>query len=244
MAVSPSAEAPLVNAWRVAVAHAQLTEDDLYLLSCPGAVVERFAKGASYEPGVEQEGDDLLTGSVLTEANELQNRVKYRVAVFEDVDWNDEVKVAVLTATLRHELEHVHQRMICGGVLFAVDQYADDAIRFKAGGLPGSNVLYNVKPTEQDANAAAAMLLAEHFPSAVDDILGSSDAVLARSLVPPGDPRTLLPRTVCFIYLFAEIVEERSRAVNGITFDRRLDTVSKEAGDLWRLLVQDWHAAS
>ncbi len=237
MPVSENAERYLVDAWRVALAHAGLDDDDFYLLACPGAVVEGYAKAASYEPGVEQDEDDLLIGEVLTEANDPAHRTKHRVAVFEDIDWDDPVKVAVLTATLRHEIEHARQRMACGGVLFAVNQYADDAIAFKAGGLPGSNILYNLKPIEQDANAAAAMLLVDHFDSdIVEAILNSHDAALARSLTPPGRRGTLLPRTVCFIYLFSDVVEEVSQKENGITFDRRLDAVSKDAGELWRSL--------
>ncbi len=133
MAVSENADPPLVDAWRVALAHAGLDENDFYVLACPGTVVEGYAKAASYEPGVEQDEDDLLTGEVLAEANDPEHRMKHRVAVFDDVDWDDPVKVAVLTATLRHEIEHARQRVACGGVLFAVNQYADDAISFKAG---------------------------------------------------------------------------------------------------------------
>jgi hypothetical protein len=238
MPVSPNAEAPLAQAWTVALRHAQLNDDHFYLLACAGAVVEGHPKAASYEPGLEIEEDDLVTGDILAEANEDEHRVLYRIAVFEDVDFDDPFKVAILTATLRHEIEHARQRMRCGGVLFAVDQYADDAIRLKAGGLPGSNVLYNFKPTEQDANAAAAMLLRRDFASEVRDVLESRDGVLARSWAPPGRLETLLPRTVCFIYLFSELVEEASRQHNEVPFDRRLDRVSKDAGDLWRHLIE------
>ncbi len=82
------------------------------------------------------------------------------------------------------------------------------------------------------------MLLVDHFDSnTVEAVLNSSDAALARSLIPPGRLATLLPRTVCFIYLFADVVEEVSQRENGITFDRRLDMVSNDAGDLWRHLL-------
>jgi hypothetical protein len=239
MAISPGVEQPLAEAWHVAVSHAGVDEAELYLLSAPGAVVVGSPKGVSYEPGLELEENEFLRGELLVEANQHDVRARHRIAVYEDVDWDDMVRAAILTATLRHELEHARQRIVCGGELFAVDQYADDATRFKAAGLPGSNVLYNFKPTEQDANAAAAMMLAEKFDRAViEAVLDSDDAVLARSLTPPGRPETLLPRTVCFIYLFAEVVEAESQRENGITFDRRLDRVSKSAGDLWRHLME------
>jgi hypothetical protein len=237
MTVSENAEPFLVEAWAIALDHAGLDEDDFYLLACPGAVVEGHAKAASYEPGVEQEGDNLLSGAVLVEANDPDHLLKHRIAVFEDVDEDDPVERAILIATLRHEIEHARQRMACGGLLFAVDQYADDAIRFKAGGLAGSSIFYNFKPIEQDANAAAAMLLRDRFgPEIVAAVLRSGDAALARSLTPPGPPESLLARTVCFIYLFGDIVEAESRGPNGISFGERLDVVSKNAGNLWRTL--------
>jgi hypothetical protein len=239
MAVSDQAEPFIIEAWALALDHAGLDDDDFYLLACPGTVVEEYPKGISYEPETEREQDDFLSGAVLVDANEPAHRAKHRVAVFEDVDQDDPVALAILTATLRHEIEHGRQRMACGGALFAVDQYADDAIGFKAGGLPGSRVLYNFKPVEQDANAAAAMLLTDHFePEIVTAVLESSDAMLARSLTPPGRPESLVARTVCFIYLFADVVEEESRGPNGISFDRRLDVVSKDAGNLWRHLMR------
>jgi hypothetical protein len=238
MAISENAEEPLASAWSLALDHAALDDDDFYLLACPGAAVEGHAKAANYEPGIAQDGDDLLSGAVLEEANAPAQITKHRIAAFEDVDPDDPVAFAILAATLRHEIEHARQRMVCGGVLFAIDQYADDAIGFKAGGLPGSRVLYNFKPIEQDANAAAAMLLRDRFEAGiVSEILDSQDAALARSLVGPGNPESLPARTVCFIYLFADVVEEVSRKDNSITFDRRLDAVSKSAGDLWRALA-------
>lgn len=238
MPVSANAELPLIDAWGVALAHAGLNDDDFYLLSCPGAVLDGYAKAASYEPGTTPKADDLLSGEVLVEANEPEHLVKHRVAVFEDADWDNPVNTAIMTATLRHEIEHARQRMVCGKVLFDVDQYADDVISYKAGGLPGSNVLYNLKPVEQDANAAAAMLLTALFDlSIVEAVLESPDASLARSLIPPGRWETLLPRTISFMYLFADAAEAESRQENGISFDRRLDVVSKQAGDLWRDLM-------
>jgi hypothetical protein len=86
MAVSAKAEARLVDAWRVALSHAELNEDAFYLLPCPGRSVDEHAKGNTYEPGVEQEDDEFLAGKVLAEANETDHRAKHRVAVFEDVD--------------------------------------------------------------------------------------------------------------------------------------------------------------
>ncbi len=245
MGISPGVEAPLADAWRAAVEHSGLEEADLYLMCAPGAVVEGSPKAVSYEPGLEQEEDEFLRDDLLEEANATNTRSLHRVVVYEDVEWDDPVKAAVLTATLRHELEHARQRSACGGELFAVDQYADDATRFKAAGMSGSSVFYNLKPTEQDANAAAAMLLRDLFgPTMVEAVLDSQDAVLARSHTPPGRLDTLLPRTVCFIYLFADIVEVESTRENGVTFDERLDRVSRASGDLWRHLIAQHQATN
>jgi len=203
--------------------------------------MDEHAKGNTYEPAVEQGEDEFLAGEVLVEANEHEHRAKHRVAVFEDVDWSDPVKVAVLTATLRHEIEHVRQRMVCGRELFDVDEYADNAIEHATGRLPGA--LYNLKPIEQDADAAAGTLLRQHFDEGiVAAVLASSDGKLVRWLTPPRPLDTLLPRTVCFIYLFVDVVERVSRKENGISFDLRLDAVSKDAGDLWRHLIRQDNA--
>jgi hypothetical protein len=237
MPVSENAEQFLLDAWNVALDHSGFGDADFYVLSCPGRAVDGYAKAANYEPGVGLEEDDLLAGALLTEANDPEHIAKHRIAILEDIDDEDPVQVAVLTAKLRHEIEHARQRMACGGVLFAVDELAEQVLSWKAGGLPGSRVLYNLKPIEQDANAAAAMLLKDLFDAQiVAEILNSDEAVLARSLTPPGDPDSLLTRTVCFMYLFAEIAEDPARSPNGIPFDRRIDTISTEAGELWRSL--------
>ena len=60
----------------------------------------------------------------------------------------------------------------------------DHILRLKARGLPGGTLLYNLKPVEQDANAASAVYLRERHPDAVEAILRHPDlGQLARSLV-------------------------------------------------------------
>ncbi len=231
-------ESLLRDTWLQALDHSGLSGDDFYLLACPGTAVDGYAKGATYPPGIELVEDEFLTGGVLVDANKDEHRAKHRIAVFEDVDAEDPVAMAILAGTLRHEIEHARQRMVCGGALFDVDECADVAIGLKAGDLPESLHLYRLKPIEQDANAAAAMLLRNHFSGLVEAVLESTDAALVQSHAPPGRPESLLARTVCFIFLFAGVVEKHSRIPNGVSFDRRLDALSTDAGDLWRHLQQ------
>ena len=116
-----------------------------------------------------------------------------------------------------------------------LDDYAKDILMFKVGGLPGGGAFYNLRPSEQDANAASAMLLRERFaPEIVNAILDSEEGALARSLTPPGDPRRLPTRTVCFLFLFVDVAEEPQRSLSG--FDQRLVNVWPPAGELWRKL--------
>jgi hypothetical protein len=145
-------------------------------------------------------------------------------------------RVAVVGAMLGHELEHARQQEAVGNDAFDIDdQFLDRAIRLRVGGLPGGTELYNLKPMELDANAAAAMYLRKCHPGHVDAILDGPFAGLARSLTPPEDPATLLTRTVACLFLFRDVCE---RDVEGrdIKFAQFLRPYDKKASELWEAL--------
>jgi hypothetical protein len=223
---------PLTEAFNVAVDDAELDGGDFYLLACPGAA-DGSARAAWYPPGEQLAVDELLAESMLAEANAANARNRHRIAVLEDFDADDPVETALVTAKLRHELEHARQYMACGHPLRELDAITDSILGWKAGGINGSGAFYNLKPIELDANAAASMLLRRRYDEdVVAGVLESDDAALARSLTGPGDPDTLLTRTVCFIFLFHDIAEDPVHR-GALAFDRRLELAARGAGALW-----------
>jgi len=167
-------------------------------------------------------------------------RPLHRIAFFQDFDANDgrleASRVAVAGALLRHELEHARQYDAVGSDTFDIDdQFLDHAIRQRVGGLPSGTDLYNFKPMELDANAAAAMYLRDHHPEHLDAILKGPHASLARSLTPPETPETLLERTVACLFLFRDICD-RNAAKSGIEFWKHLKVYDSRAAELWRAL--------
>jgi hypothetical protein len=104
------------------------------------------------------------------EANGEPGRSKRRVAI-----WTDHSEEGI-AATLRHELEHTIQHEGQGRVLQRLHDEAFDVLCRIAGGLPGSNLLYNMIPMEQDANAAAAVFVRSLFGDArIDALVASGD---------------------------------------------------------------------
>lgn len=234
MAESRSADPFLINAFEVALDDAGVDGREFHLVACPGTAVSS-ARAAWYPPNERLKEDDLLVAPILAHANSPDVITRHRIAVFEDVDEDDPIAIAILTAKLRHEIEHARQYMACGHPMRELDAITNTVLGWKAGGLDGSGVFYNLKPNELDANAAAAMLLRSRYPEYVAPVLETDDAALARSLTPPSEPGTLIARTVCFLFLFAETAEDPARE-GSLSFDRRLELAAPGAGVLWQKL--------
>jgi len=172
--------------WDQVVRASGVDASHVHLLPIPGAAVRGFNQAACYPPGEFLVGDpeDLVRGEMLVEANLDEHREKHRIAIYEDVDPEDPVAIAVLAAKLRHELRHAEQRETCGEELFALDELAGMLVSWKAGGLPRSTGLYHLKPIEMDANAASAVFLQATYAGEVDEMLtptmGSSRAPTRR----------------------------------------------------------------
>jgi len=97
VSASDSADPFLVSAWGVALDDAGLDSDDFYLLPCRGRAVDLSPRAAWYPPGWVLPQEDLLVRDVLDEANEPSHREKHRVAIFEDVNEDDPVEIAIVT---------------------------------------------------------------------------------------------------------------------------------------------------
>jgi hypothetical protein len=162
---------------------------------------------------------------------------KQRIAVYAEFDEADPLELAILGAKLRHELRHAEQRLSASaGELFSLAELADQVARVKVGGLKGGASLYNLMPTEVDANAAAAGFLRAHHGAVVADVLRGDDAALARSNTPPEEIADLPAKTVAFIFIFREIAEDPAHFPN-MTFDVRLEQISPAAAACWRGLA-------
>jgi hypothetical protein len=162
-----------------------------------------------------------------------EHRDKHRVAIYEDVDHDDPVAVAIMAATLRHELRHAEQREAGGDELFALDELAEQLVSWKIGGLPKAAPLYHLKPTELDANAASAMFLRQGYAAHIDAVLDGGDAVLARSNTPPGRLDDLSTKTVCFMFCLREVAEDPARSPSGLPFRDRLRLIDLQWAQLW-----------
>jgi hypothetical protein len=235
MSASPETESSMLAAWEAAVSDSELQPSDVHLLPVPGAAVSGFNKAACYPPGIElvDEEYDLLHGSMLAEANMPEHIDRFRVAIYEDVDPDDPVAIAIMAGTLRHELRHAEQRAACGDALFDLDELAEQLVGWKIGGLPRAAALYHLKPIELDANAASAVFLRTYYPSHVASVLESDDSVLARSNTPPGPLVELAAKTVAFMFCLREVAEDPTRSPSGLSFRNRLRIVGQEWAQLW-----------
>lgn len=166
---------------------------------------------------------------------------RHRIIIHLDYFFPEEMSQAAtegfFAAVMRHELEHARQADAPSGrAALEMDQgLVDDVLFRKAGRIKGGAAIYNCKPIEMDANAAAAVYARKHHPSAVDELLGSDAGSFVRSNTGPESLDSLLLRTVCFLFQFRSIADELSE---GHPFEGRLRLFGgDEAADLWVHLV-------
>jgi len=71
--------------------------------------------------------------------------------------------------------------------------------------------------------------------AAVATLLAGPDTFLVRSELPPGDPKTLVARTVAYLYSLRDACLKQE-ARQTVTFDLLIDGMVPGAGALWREL--------
>jgi hypothetical protein len=200
-------------------------------------VPSKSGRGAQwFEPGMTIEADDdLVSEELAADANAPQHVDWHRVVVRRPL-MSDPVSIAAFSGKLRHELEHARQWNACGLPVFQLSHVADWVLAPKLRGLAGGNSFTNLKPIEQDANAASAMFLRARWPDAVTPLLNDpNDGPLVRSLTPPGSTATLVTRMVAFLYLYEDLCAALE-ATWAIGFAENLDDIDPSAGALWRTL--------
>jgi hypothetical protein len=242
---SVDAEDFVIDEWHAALHDAGVAENDFHLITCPGAAVTGHAKAAYFAKGDilcgdEEEGGIVVHPDKLAEANDAANLSRHRVAVYEDVDGEDEVGAAYLAGVLRHEIEHGKQRdatpeafglsdivdVVCHNVA------AGDSVRYRD--------LVNASPIEADANAAASAHVCKRYPAAVDALRAGFDHYLADATTGPGDPTTLVERTVDYLWQFGDICNDPTNLPSDGTFADILDNRVPDggAGKRWRGLQE------
>jgi hypothetical protein len=228
----------LEDEWHAALAHAGLTSDRARLWLCEGADKVKEDRAAVYHPPMLRIEDDdvFLSDGQRGEAQQEDARELHRIAIFEDYrqtenDLSDTL-ITVMGGVLRHELQHALQQEACGSWVLEIEgTLIHNFLARRYGGLPDTMAYYNVRPMEQDANAAAAIFLRERHPEHVDAILKGPCAQLARSNTGPEAPESLVPRMVGFLYGYRDLCEAESAPV---PFWKRLDMYDKRAGRLWQ----------
>jgi hypothetical protein len=224
--------------WAAALADAGFSSRECILF--PSDLPQKSARGAQWcEPGIGMTAapdDDLLTEELVAELNSPEHLPRHRVVV-RRLPRDGPLPVALFSAKLRHELEHARIWTECGPPPQQLSDLADDVLRIKLRGLPNGSIFTNLKPTEQDANAASAMFLRARFPS---DVVGEilkhpADAPLARSLTPPGPAKTLVKRMVAFLYLYEDLCTEYGRRFT-FGFPSCLDLIGTDVRNLWEML--------
>jgi hypothetical protein len=230
----------MVPEWRAALADSGLAEEQVYLLSLEGRLPDGRPKAAIYPAGRtlhEDDPEDIIFGGAVAEANEPGVIWKQRIAIFTGFDARDPLEVALVAAVLRHELRHAEQRLSRGGrELFALDELADETLNQKMADREGDRALYHFKPTEMDADDAAATFLGLRHPDQVAPMLESFDSPLARSKTPPGPIADLSAKTVAFLFQLKELAEDLARGRDGTAIEERLRQISDAAAEQWLAL--------
>jgi hypothetical protein len=222
--------------WEAAVADAGFEIKQVRLYPFPGERSEDGAHAFYIVPGhrvsrVPNFPDDL--GAQIEDANRHLNH--HRVAVWVETD------APVLGAKLRHELEHARQFDDFGEKLFDLNDLMSLVISHKIGGLSGGGRLYNFKPTEVDANAAAARFAWEKYgEDEATKRLEAEDedgAALFRSHTGPASIETLPRRLLCFLGQFPDLCELEAQRQKR-TFPELLDEAWPGMGTAWQTLLQ------
>jgi len=175
----------IIQLWQAALRDAGIGEKDAVLFDRPADKYSDGCSGKCWFPGdlIIDEQDREALGEDIDKANSAECKDLRRVAV-----WTEGRTDAGIAAAMRHELEHSRQ-FKWGRSLLNLHGDAEDLLRRYAGGLSGSNELYNRIPTEVDANRAASIFVRKLFgPACIDALVesGDPDIALFRADDPPG----------------------------------------------------------
>jgi hypothetical protein len=171
----------------------------------PGAGAQWWAPRESvHEPPVALE----LSAEDAAAADAMPLVEKHRVATAPIEGLEPRVAEAALAAKLRHELEHARQWEACGPEPFFLMQLALEVHRRKTGGTI-YGAFRNQMPIEDDANAAASLFVRKRWPDCLEEIRQDKNyGTLARAVLGPGTPETLVARMVGFLFHYRDILRD------------------------------------
>jgi hypothetical protein len=151
---------------------------------------------------------DLFSAASIGEANLMTHLSQHRIGIRSEFGATDPEACAVVLGLARHELQHARQY---GGPnrkeLHALDKIADSIARANDGAH--STSFYRLKPTELDANAAAASLVRNALPDVVEQLATSSRWRPLVDVWPTIDARDLPTLTVRYIAEHGETLDRR-----------------------------------
>ena len=218
--------------WTQALGDSGLTEADAKLFffdrspHAHPASAEVFAPGQRVSPTWPP-----LSDADRREASAASNSFTITV----DRDARDPVLVWAL---VRHELEHCRQFKHYGRALSQLGQVLDETIIRVYGSQPGVYTLYNLIPTESDANRAASAFARRAFGSAACEALSGSDWAILIEDAPPPDLSTVGFRQGCFAALNAEHLRS-SPHIGPLGIDPLLRAIAPELVPEWPRVASD-----
>ena len=218
--------------WGPALADAGIEPQDARLYVFEGHSPEDGEKAILLHPGTEAFSDRRfpVSPTQLRDANE--NQTLCRIGTYEDRE------PVLLAARLRHELEHARQYQAYGMPILRLANLLVAAAGQRFGDFPGSGLYYNLVPTEQDANAAAACHASSRYREDAERLLNDRDAEagLLRSKMAPEAIETLPKRMVAFALMFSDTLESYARE-KGQQSAKLLDDAFPGTGTLYDLWV-------
>jgi hypothetical protein len=225
--------------WREAVADSGLDEAQLHRFDAVRAVVEGFgaqwwAPGVSvHEPPVRLE----LSEDDAAAADRAPLFEKHRVATLPIEGLEGPLAEAALAAMLRHELEHARQWEAVGGPeAFKLLQLASEVYSRKTGGTMHGGFLTQL-PIEDDANAAASVFVRKIRPDVAAD-LAQHDfyGPLARAIVAPPSPESLVVRMLGFLSQYRHMVKDLMGKGSPISEARYIGFLAPSGVKVWQAL--------
>jgi hypothetical protein len=224
--------------WLAATADAQLDPAAVRLYGFTGEVPPTVNQTATWHsPGgshyLVRSSDEPLSHSQLADANSDENRTRHRITMW------IEFPPQVLASKLRHELEHARQWDVAGE---AVDELSR-MVRSVGSRLfsrygRGTGVLYNLVPSERDANAAGARFALSQFGLPPDELLQGASGVLFRFPEGPEPADGLGKRLIAYVAVFGDEFE-RLLQENNRDLTQVLNGVAPNIAGSWALLRDD-----
>lgn len=222
--------------WPKAVASAGFRDDQVSLWQSEATPSDDVV-ARCFPPFVFFDEPHGLTAQQYAEATSEALEDRHRIVINLGHDYPDlsaPALQALVGGVLRHELEHARQVEVWGPDLYNLYAgFIHPAVARTLGLTEYPGEIRNAEPVEVDANAAAAVFLRELHPEQVTEIAESPEGQFADSTAGPQSRRTLVRRSMEFLFQYREAIEELCEG----SVDAHLEPYCPEAAEVWRLLT-------